>query len=248
MFLKDWLSWGIKPPAIEMGNPSRRRIEVIQKGDWREVESTKCQLTTQSKADKRRILSAAGVTKVFQIPFSVFQKLKCKWPWTSEITMICTSFSFSVSITLCDGLKEETVLKPESEDTYLSHCRLRKGIFWAMGQWMKMGETYACPSKCSYHPVFAMQWARGQTSRPEHLTSETKQKPLCLLTILRFYSSSIIASFHTAKQRPFLRDRRVEEGYQKLFIALSWSITLEGAKKNFHVSTRSFHCSRKCLN
>lgn len=226
-----------------------------QKENWsyieREIEGKSSQQNVNwphNPKQTREGFCQLYVTKVFQIPFSVFQKLKCKWPWTSEITMICTCFSFSVPVTLCDGVKEDTVPKPESEDTYLSHCRLRKGIFWALGQWMKMGETYACPSKCSYHPVFAMQWARQQTSRTEHLTSETKQKPLCLLTILRFYSSSIIASFHTAKQRPFLRDRRVEEGYQKLFIALSWSITLEGAKKNFHVSTRSFHCSRKCLN
>ena len=140
--------------------------------------------TIQSRQEK----DSVGVITVFQVPFSVFQKLKCKWPWTSEITMICASFSFLVPVTLCDGINEETELNPESKDTYLSHCRLRKGIFWAMGQWMKMGETYACPSKCSYHPVFEMQWARGQMSRPEHLTSEIRQKPLHLLTILRSYS------------------------------------------------------------
>ena len=140
--------------------------------------------TIQSRQEN----DSVGVITVFQVPFSVFQKLKCKWPWTSEITKICASFSFSVPITLRDGINEETVLKPESKDTYLSHCRLRKGIFWAMGQWMKMGETYACPSKRSYHPVFEMHWARGQTSRPEHLTSEIRQKLLHLLTILRSYS------------------------------------------------------------
>lgn len=138
LFLKDWLSLRYKATGNRNGKlKAEGELKLYRKGDWREVEITKCQLTTQSKADKRRILSAVGVTKVFQIPFSVFQKLKCKWPWTSEITMICTKFLLSVPITLCDGVKEETVLKPESEDTYLSHRRLRKRIFWAMGQWMK---------------------------------------------------------------------------------------------------------------
>lgn len=31
-FLKDWLSQGIKPLGLEMGNSSRRRSEVREKG------------------------------------------------------------------------------------------------------------------------------------------------------------------------------------------------------------------------